>query len=142
LWLRKNIRWHWSLGSEFKPSLLVLTTQQMKEETMTQYKYDEIKSHFEDWIEEQNKEWITDNIDDLHHHCFNSDYYIIGTYEAKKWLGDQVFNIIDLIKQYENDNFGEVNTDFSDPEKVVNMYVYIIGEQIVSDYRNQLEEVA
>ena len=114
----------------------------MKGKTMTQYKYDEIKSHFEDWIEEQNKEWITDNIDDLHHHWFNSDYYIIATYEAKKWLGNQVFNIIDTIKQYENDNFGEVNTDFSDPEKVVNMYVYIIGEEIVSDYRNQLEEVA
>jgi len=112
----------------------------MKGKTMTQYKYDEIKSYFEDWIEEQNKEWITDNIDDLHHHCFNSDYYIIGTYKAKKWLGDEVFNIIDLIKQYENDAFGEVNTDFSDPEKVVNMYVYIIGEQIVSDYRNQLED--
>ena len=104
------------------------------------FKKDEIKSHFEDWIKEQNKEWITDNIDDLHHHCFNTDYYIIGTYEAKKWLGDQVFEIIEFIKQYENDNFGEVNTDFSDAEKVVNMYVYIIGEEIVSEYRNQLEE--
>lgn len=112
----------------------------MKGKTMTQYKYDEIKSYFEDWIEDQDKEWINDNIDDLHHHCFNSDYYIIGTYEAKKWLGDEVFNIIDTIKEYENDNFGEVNTDFSDPEKVVNMYVYIIGEEIVSDYRNQLED--
>ena len=99
---------------------------------MTQYKYDEIKSYFEDWIEDQDKEWINDNIDDLHHHCF--------TYKAKKWLGDEVFNIIDTIKEYENDNFGEVNTDFSDPEKVVNMYVYIIGEEIVSDYRNQLED--
>ena len=85
---------------------------------MTQYKYDEIKSYFEDWIEDQDKEWINDNIDDLHHHCF----------------------IIDTIKEYENDNLGEVNTDFSDPEKVVNMYVYIIGEEIVSDYRNQLED--
>jgi hypothetical protein len=112
----------------------------MKGKTMTQYKYNEIKSHFEDWIKDQDKEWIKHNIDDLHHYCFNSDYYIIGTYKAKKWLGDQVFNIIDLIKQYENDNFGEVNTDFSDPEKVVNMYVYIIGEEIVSDYRNQLED--
>ena len=112
----------------------------MKGKTMTQYKYYEIKSYFEDWIEDQDKEWINDNIDDLHHHCFNSDYYIIGTYEAKKWLGDEVFNIIDTIKEYENDNFGEVNTDFSDPEKVVNMYVYIIGEEIVSDYRNQLED--
>jgi len=112
-------------------------------ETMKQYKYDEIKSHFEDFInDENNKDFIKDNLDDLHHEIFNTDYYIIGTYEAKKWLGDEVFNIIDTIKQYENDNFGEVNTDFSDPEKVVNMYVYIIGEEIVSDYRNQLEEVA
>jgi len=112
-------------------------------ETMKQYKYDEIKSHFEDFInDENNKDFIKDNLDDLHHEIFNTDYYIIGTYEAKKWLGDEVFNIIDTIKQYENDNFGEVNTDFSDPEKIVNMYVYIIGEEIVSDYRNQLEEVA
>ena len=106
---------------------------------MTQYKYDEIKSYFKDWIKDQDKTWIINNRDDLHHHCFNTDYYITGAYQAKKWLSDEVFNIIDTIKQYENDNFGEVNTDLSSPEKVVNMYVYIIGEEIVSDYRNQLE---
>jgi hypothetical protein len=111
-------------------------------ETM-KYKYDEIKSHFDDFINDKNnKDFIKDNIDDLHHEIFNTDYYIIGTYQAKKWLGDEVFNIVDFIKEYENDNFGSVNTDFSDPEKVVNMYVYIIGEYIVSDYRNQLENVA
>ena len=103
------------------------------------YKKDEIKSHFEDWIKEQDENWINENIDDLHHHCFNTDYYIIGTYLAKKWLGDQVFEIIEFIKKYENDNFGEVNTDFSDAEKVVNMYVYIIGEEIVSKYREDIE---
>ena len=70
----------------------------------------------------------------MHHHCFNTDYYIIGRYEATQWLGDQVFNVIDHIKNYENDNFGSVNTDFSESEKVVNMYVYIIGEEIVADY--------
>ena len=42
------------------------------------------------------------------------------------------------LKEYENDNFGEVNTDFSDPEKVVNMYVYIIGEYIVNAYYDVL----
>jgi len=86
------------------------------------------------------KEEIKENIDDLHHDIFNTDYYIIGRYEAKKWLGDQVFNIIETIREYEEFNFGEVNTDFSEPEKVVNMYVYIIGEEIVADYRNQLED--
>lgn len=106
-----------------------------------QYKYDEIKSHFEDFInDENNKDFIKNNLDDLHHEIFNTDYYIIGRYEAKKWLGDQVFNIIETIREYEEFNFGEVNTDFSEPEKVVNMYVYIIGEEIVADYRNQLED--
>jgi hypothetical protein len=103
------------------------------------YKKEEIQEHFNDWIKDQDLDWITQNIDDLHHHCFNTDYYIIGTYQAKKWLGDKVFEIIEFIKKYENDNFGEVNTDFSDAEKVVNMYVYIIGEEIVSKYREDIE---
>ena len=106
---------------------------------MTQYKYQEIKSHFEDFIKDQDPKWIKDNLDDLHHHCFNTDYYIIGTYEATKWLGENVFEIIEVIRNYEQDQFGEVNTDFSDPEKIVNMYTYIVGEEIVSEYRNQLE---
>ncbi len=106
----------------------------------TQYKYEEIKSHFNDFInDENNKDIIENNLDDLHHEIFNTDYYIIGRYEAKKWLGDQVFNIIEIIKEYEQFNFGEINTDFSEPEKVVNMYVYIIGEEIVADYINEQE---
>ena len=104
------------------------------------YKYEEIKEHFNDYIKDQGKDWIEENKDDLHHHCFNTDYYIIGTYKAKQWLGEETFNIINIIKDYENDNFGKVSTDFSDPEKVVNMYVYIIGEPIVSDYVEKLEK--
>tara|TARA_E500000081_G_scaffold141207_1_gene158940 strand:+ start:504 stop:842 length:339 start_codon:yes stop_codon:yes gene_type:complete len=110
------------------------------------YKKEEIKSYFNDFIsdyfEQQDPEWIEDNKDDLHHHAFNTDYFIIGTYKAKQWLGDMAFDVINFIKEYEQDNFGEVNTDLSDPEKVVNMYIYIIGEEIVSDYLNELEEVA
>jgi hypothetical protein len=106
-----------------------------------QYKYEEIKAHFEDFINDNNnKDIVENNLDDLHHEIFNTDYYIIGRYEATKWLGDQVFNVINIIKEYENDNFGSVNTDFSEVEKVVNMYVYIIGEEIVADYINEQEE--
>ena len=106
-----------------------------------QYKYEEIKAHFEDFINDSNnKDIVENNLDDLHHEIFNTDYYIIGRYEATKWLGDQVFNVINIIKEYENDNFGSVNTDFSEVEKVVNMYVYIIGEEIVADYINEQEE--
>ena len=79
------------------------------------HKYEEIKSYFYDFVEENKDTILNDKyfIDDIHHHCFNTDYYIIGTYQAKKWLGDQVLDIIQFIKEYEEDNFGEVNTDFS-----------------------------
>ena len=99
------------------------------------YKYEEIKKHFEDFIKDQDKDWIKKNFDDLHLHAFNREYYIIGTHKAKKWLGDEVFEILNIIKEYENDNFGEINTDFSDAEKVVNMYTYIIGEDVVSSWK-------
>ena len=103
------------------------------------YKREEIQEHFNDWINDQEQEWINDNIDDLHYHAFNCDYYIIGTYKAKQWCGDEVFNIIEFICDYEKSLFGMVSTDFSNPEAVVNMYAYIIGEEIVSDYVNELE---
>ena len=101
------------------------------------YKYNEIKEYFNDYIKE-NDSALNDNdfIDELHHHVFNTDYYIIGTYKATQWLGNETFNIINFIKEYENDNFGEVYTDFSNPENIVNMYVYIIGESIVSEYKD------
>ena len=96
------------------------------------YKYEEIKEHFDDFIKNEGQEWVEEHKEDLHHEIFNTDYYIIGTYQATKWLGDQVFNVIEYIK--------EVTTDFSDPEKIVNMYVYIIGEEIVYNYKEELEK--
>ncbi len=108
------------------------------------YKKEEIKEYFDDYIKE-NEDWLKESRywkDDLHHHAFNEDYYIIGTYQAKEWLGNKTFDVINFIKDYEQDNFGEVCTDLSDPERVVNMYVYIIGEEIVADYLQELEEVA
>ena len=70
---------------------------------------------------------------DLHHEIFNTDYYIVGRYQAKQWLGADAFDCIAEIQEYENGNFGQVTTDLSEPERVVNMYVYIIGEEILED---------
>ena len=108
----------------------------MKEEY---YKKEEIKEHFDDFIKEQPEDWIEENIDDIHHYAFNEDYFIIGTYQAKKWCGDEVFNIIETIREYEDMHFGEVNTDFSDAEKVVNMYAYIVGEEVVNEWLENRE---
>ena len=70
---------------------------------------------------------------DLHHEIFNTDYYIIGRYRAKQWLGEDAFDCIYDIQEYENYHFGHVTTDLSDPEKVVNMYVYVVGYEILED---------
>ena len=75
----------------------------------------------------------TQHAGDLHHHLLNEDYFIIGTYKAKQFLGSETFNAIEKVKTYEQDNFGEVGTDFSDPEKVANMFAYVTGEEILRE---------
>lgn len=71
---------------------------------------------------------------DLHNEVFNTEYYIIGTYEAEKALEQYgTFEAIRKIQEYENDNFGEVLTDLSDPEKIANMLYYIIGNEAIQD---------
>ena len=76
---------------------------------------------------------LDNDVSDLHHYLLNEDYFIIGTYEAKQWLGSEVFDVIETIREYEQSNFGQVSTDFSDPEKVANMIAYILGEEILSE---------
>ena len=92
---------------------------------------------------------LDNDVSDLHHYLLNEDYFIIGTYKAKQWLGSEVFDVIETIREYEQSNFGQVSTDFSDPEKVANMIAYILGEEILSEsdiyqqiqfYKNILEE--
>lgn len=69
---------------------------------------------------------------DLHNEVFNTDYYVTGTHEAKEALEKYgVFNALDKIQEYEKDNFGKIYTDLSNPEKLVNMLYYIIGEEVL-----------
>ena len=104
------------------------------------YKKNEIKEHIINelniysWSEIIEKK---EDISELHHQLFNTDYYIIGRYACERWLVDgelnQTFEVIDYIKEYEQMNFGEVSTNFSEAEHIVNMYTYIIGEEILYD---------
>lgn len=102
--------------------------------------------------EEMRKEAINDIIEcleggydgyycDLHNEVFNTDYYIIGTYQAKEALKEyDVFEAIELVQTYEKDMFGEVNTDLSDPEKLINMLYYIIGDEVISEMFDIIED--
>ena len=96
-----------------------------------------VTQHAIDYIDELLTSSPYEDVDveacELHHLIFNQDYFIIGTWRAKQWLGDEAFEAIEKIKNYEQDNFGQVTTDFSDAEKVANMLAYILGEELLSE---------
>lgn len=78
---------------------------------------------------------------DLHNEVFNTDYYIIGREEAKDALREyDVFEAIELVQTYEKEQFGEVYTDLSDPEKLINMVYYIVGDEIICDMCERIPE--
>lgn len=77
---------------------------------------------------------------DLHNEVFNTDYYIIGTEMAKDALREyDVFEAIELVQTYEKEQFGEIYTDLSNPEKLINMVYYIIGDEVICEMNDILE---
>ena len=116
-------------------------------------------------VKDQAIDYLTDNQDietygcDLHHEIFNTDYFCIYTSDAKKYLENYgVFQAIEEVTEYEKFNFGEVTTEISDPVKLINMLVYIKGEEILhksntltndywdeyipnEEYKNIIEEI-
>ena len=106
---------------------------------------DTIKTELKEYILDRVNDY--DNIDELirdnelHHELFNTDYYIIGTYKCKEWLKEHnlcTFKVCNFIKQYEVYNFGECITDLSSPERVVNMLVYILGEEVLCSMEDEI----
>jgi ribosomal silencing factor RsfS len=86
---------------------------------------------------------------DLHNEIFNTDYFIIGYYESEQWLNDCIgtFFAINIIKEYEENNFGVIMTDLTSSEKVANMFAYIQGEEmfneleiIIENWNNKIDD--
>lgn len=86
------------------------------------------------------KDGYTGYYSDLHNEVFNTDYYIIGTERAKEALTEYgVRDAIEKVQEYEKDNFGGIYTDLSDPEKLVNMLYYIIGEEVLYEMMDGID---
>lgn len=85
-------------------------------------------------------DYLTDNsgfyLCDMHNEIFNSDFYTWDRNQAAETIADgntrQIFETIGEIVKYEKVEFGEVDTDFSDPCAVCNMLYFIIGEQEIA----------
>lgn len=73
---------------------------------------------------------------DIHQEIFNQDYYIIGYYQAEQWLNEHnisVFEAIKICNDYEDNNFGEIQTKFDNAEKLVNHLIYWYGQEILEE---------
>lgn len=95
----------------------------------------------EDKIAERVFELINDRLSDaegqygcdLHNYLFNEEQAFIyhnTAEDACERVG--VFSAIRLVKKYEEDQFGESNTEI-EPCKIANMLVYIYGEYLLQD---------
>ena len=106
------------------------------------YKQNEIKQYAIDTIKdrmEYDKNYLNQDITEIHNDLFNTDYYLIYYSKCIEWLGNNTFECIGIIKDYEELNFGEITTDFSNSEQVVNMYVYIVGEEILEEILQEIK---
>lgn len=92
-------------------------------------------------------------LEDVQNYAFNMDPWIIGTYKAAKALEqfneddqmyektnlDGVFGAIQYVQDYEIKEFGDVNTELSDPEQLASMVAYINGEQVINNLADELD---
>lgn len=92
-------------------------------------------------------------LEDIQTQTTNTDLWIIGTYQAAEALGKfdtddmlytstnltGVFGAIEYVTYYETDQFGEVTTDLSDPEKLASMIAYINMDITLNDLSNEFD---
>ncbi|OYR87346.1 hypothetical protein [Lactobacillus taiwanensis] len=103
---------------------------------MTKCEYftdDEIKETLLNNLDEY--EGIEDyTFDDVFNDLFNSDYYIIGYKEAVDALEEYgIFNALEEVQRWDEDNFGHWETDYTNTEAVANMLEYIHASEYMND---------
>lgn len=77
-------------------------------------------------------------VSDFHNKLFNEDYYFSYTSSCNDFLNsqfDNAFNAIEIVKEWEESNFGTFNTTI-DAFNIANMLIYIIGEDLIYNVLN------
>tara|TARA_R110001592_G_scaffold68196_1_gene208950 strand:- start:377 stop:832 length:456 start_codon:yes stop_codon:yes gene_type:complete len=95
-----------------------------------------VKNELLEYGKENHKYHNFEDENELHFSLFNEDYYLIGYYKTAQWLKKhniEQLDAVSFVQGYERDNFGEDSVGIYDnTETLVNMLVYIIGEEIVN----------
>jgi hypothetical protein len=79
--------------------------------------------------------------EDLHQKVFNEDYHYIYYEDAREMLNKfDVFTAIERVVDWERDNIGEITTDFTSPVEVANMLWFVIGEEIIGEMSDIMDD--
>lgn len=69
---------------------------------------------------------------DIHHHLYNEDEHFIYYSEADKAADELgVWECVGVVQKYEQVYFGSIYTSLSDSCQVVNMVIYIMGQELL-----------
>lgn len=102
--------------------------------------YKELEEEVKSVIEAEIENYEGNTLESFHQDQFNSEYYIIGTYQAKEWLTKMgVFNCIDIVQEWERNVFGELQSDVSNPEKLASLVMYSVGELFITTMCDDLD---
>ena len=99
----------------------------------------ELTQHVQDLIDEGVIN--ADNIEEAHDIAFNQTHYVVGYYNAAKWLethGINAFDAVAYVVAGHRDHYGEVylTTDPINEETIANQYVYFAAYDI--DFESML----
>ena len=108
------------------------------------YKYDEIKNELLDYVENNNltlSKALQD--DDLHFKVYNSDYFIVGYYNAEQWLIEDdrnyTFEVLGYVQEKSEEMFGIIEK-ITDAERLVNLYAYWLGYEVIAELQAEQEK--
>jgi hypothetical protein len=82
------------------------------------------------------------DVSEFHSKLFNENYYFIYTSDCNNFINSQFdnsFNAIEIVKDYEESNFGTFNTTIQ-AFNIANMLIYIIGEDLIYNVLNIEDE--
>lgn len=77
---------------------------------------------------------------DLLHEIY-MERYIVGRHRAEKELEKfGVFRALEMVRDYELENFGKIKTNFANPEELINKLFCIIAEEVLYELWELVED--
>ena len=102
---------------------------------MTRYTKDfesKVKEYLIDKLQELDYDGFTCYGGDLHNEIFNTDYVVIGTYQAKQEIVENFDDLFIMLDHYQED-FGDAYQDINDVERILNLMYYMCGLELINE---------